>query len=78
MDHRFSQEKIDGVYQAIYERRDIREFTQEKLPEGLMDRLFHAAHIAPSVGYMQPWRMIHIESPEIRQQVADIVEVEHQ
>ncbi len=78
MDHRFSQEKIDGVYQAIYERRDIREFTQEKLPEGLMDRLFHAAHFAPSVGYMQPWRMIHIKSPEIRQQVADLVEAERQ
>lgn len=76
MKHRFSQEKIDAIYEAILARRDIREFNSDPLPVGLMDRLFQAAHLAPSVGYMQPWRLLHIQSPEVRNNIAQLVEHE--
>lgn len=76
MKHRFDQSDIDALYQIIYSRRDIREFNQDPLPEGLMARLFDAAHAAPSVGYMQPWRLLHIQKPELRTKIAALVEQE--
>jgi nicotinate-nucleotide--dimethylbenzimidazole phosphoribosyltransferase len=47
-----------AVWRVIEQRRDIRRFRPEPLPEGLLRRLLEAAHRAPSVGLMQPWRFV--------------------
>lgn len=72
----FSQDEIEAVYKAIYQRRDMRHFLPDALDDELMQRLLSAAHAAPSVGFMQPWRFIRIKSSEVRQQLHDIVQVE--
>jgi len=77
-DHRFAQPSIDAVYRAIEQRRDIREFAPGPLPDGLLERLYRAAHAAPSVGYMQPWRLLHISDAAIKTEMAAIVEAERQ
>lgn len=77
-DHRFETPAIDGVYAAIEQRRDIREFAPGPLPDGLLERLYRAAHAAPSVGYMQPWRLLHISDAAIKTEMAAIVEAERQ
>ncbi len=69
----FSNEEREGVYRAIRERRDVRSgFLPEPLPQALLLRLLSSAHQAPSVGLMQPWRFIVIESRAIRQGVFEI------
>lgn len=69
----YSSEERAGVYRAIRERRDVRTgFTPDALPRELLLRLLASAHQAPSVGLMQPWRFIVIESKAIRQRVFDI------
>lgn len=72
----FDDAVIDAIYHTIHNRRDIREFVPGRLPDGLLDRLYAAAHAAPSVGYMQPWRLIHISDPILRDNVAALVEEE--
>lgn len=67
--NQFSQAEINAVYRAIYERRDMRHFIKAPLPDGALTRLNNAAHHAPSVGYMQPWRFIRITDPELRQRL---------
>ena len=57
---RFDEDERAGVWRAIAERRDIRRFRPEPLPAKLVTRLLEAAHRAPSVGLMQPWRFIVI------------------
>src|ERR671933_2362740 len=47
---------------AIAERRDIRRFRPDPLPEDLLRTLLEAAHRAPSVGLMQPWRFVVVRS----------------
>lgn len=76
MSHRFSNSDVDAIYRAIETRRDIREFAPGPLPEGLMDRLYRAAHLAPSVGYMQPWRLLHITDDNLKQRMVEIVDAE--
>jgi 5,6-dimethylbenzimidazole synthase len=75
-DHRYSDQEIATVERAIRERRDMRHFLPDPLPEGLVERLVEAAHWAPSVGYMQPWRFIRVRDPEQRARIHVLVEQE--
>lgn len=76
MAHRFDDAHVDGVYRAIAERRDVRHFIPGAIDEAVLVRLLTAAHQAPSVGMMQPWRFIRIASTLLREQICALVEAE--
>ncbi|MFC0397452.1 5,6-dimethylbenzimidazole synthase [Paraburkholderia rhizosphaerae] len=65
-----------AVYRAIYERRDMRHFVRGPVDPAVLQRLLDAAHHAPSVGYMQPWRIARITDPALRDALHDAVERE--
>ncbi|AMR66490.1 5,6-dimethylbenzimidazole synthase [Aquipseudomonas alcaligenes] len=75
-DHAFSPEERAAVYRAIVERRDMRHFAGGEVAPELLTRLLQAAHQAPSVGLMQPWRFIRITRPELRESIHALVEAE--
>ena len=63
----FSREEREAVYRAIAERRDVRRgYLPEPLADETLWRILEAAHCAPSVGLMQPWRFIVIRDREVR------------
>ena len=66
------------MYRAIHERRDIRHFLPDPVAPEVLQRLLTAAHYAPSVGYMQPWRFIRITDPQLRGTLCELVEQERQ
>jgi len=72
----FSAPWRDGVYQAIYRRRDVRRFRPDAVPPDLLARVLDAAHHAPSVGFMQPWNFIVIADRRTRVQVLDLYQRE--
>ena len=76
--HAYPQPEIDAVYRAIGERRDMRHFRPDPVAPELLERLLNAAHLAPSVGFMQPWRFIRITDPALRERLAEVVEAERQ
>jgi 5,6-dimethylbenzimidazole synthase len=69
-DHRFSEEQRAGLYRAIHERRDVRsQFLPNAIAPDVLARLLQAAHHAPSVGFMQPWDFIVIDSIDVKRAV---------
>lgn len=72
----FSPEERAAVYRAIAERRDMRHFSGGEVAPELLSRLLEAAHQAPSVGLMQPWRFIRITRPALREAIHGLVEEE--
>src|SRR5271170_1092572 len=69
----FDEDECQAVYRAIRERRDVRRgFLPEPMPDELLYRLLEAAHSAPSVGLMQPWRFIVVRDLAVRQAVHSI------
>lgn len=74
--HRYPQGDIDALYRAIAERRDIRHFLPDPVDPALLQRLLQAAHLGPSVGFMQPWRFVRITTPALRQAIHALVEQE--
>ena len=81
-DHRYTDAEIEALWRALRERRDMRHFLPaadaKPLPAGLIERLVLAAHLAPSVGYMQPWRFLRVSDPGLRQAMEAQVEGERQ
>ena len=67
-----------AVYRAIYERRDIRHFRTDPIPDDALARIIQAAHHGPSVGFMQPWDFILIKDAQVRREVKDLFERERQ
>jgi nitroreductase len=53
------------VEKIIMERRSIRGFRKEPLPDTMIQRILEAGRFAPSTGNMQPWRFIVVKSKEI-------------
>jgi nicotinate-nucleotide--dimethylbenzimidazole phosphoribosyltransferase len=70
---RFDAAAREGVWRAIAQRRDIRRFRPDPLPGGLLERLLEAAHQAPSVGLMQPWRFIVVREERTKAGMQAIV-----
>ena len=76
--HRFNDDECAAVYRAIHERRDMRHFKPGAIDAELLAKLLHAAHAAPSVGLMQPWRFIRITDTSLREEIYTLVDTERQ
>ena len=72
----FDPQERDAVYRAIRERRDMRHFAAGEVPAEQLRRLLQAAHQAPSVGLMQPWRFLRITRQALRESIHQLVEQE--
>lgn len=76
-DQAFSPQERRAVYRVISERRDMRRFVPGAVvDEDTLARLLQAAHAAPSVGLMQPWRFIRITDDALRRRIHALVDEE--
>lgn len=74
---RFDDADRAAVYRAIHTRRDVRTgFSSREISDDVQRRILEAAHAAPSVGLMQPWRIIRIKDPARRLEVYEQVQAE--
>lgn len=74
----FDEAAREAVYSAIHARRDVRHFVPGTVDEAVLQRLLEAAHAAPSVGLMQPWRFIRVRDAARRAAIGELVEHERQ
>lgn len=61
-----------NLYDAIYLRRDVRDFTSDDIPDAVLLRILDAAHHAGSVGFMQPWNFLVIRARQTREHIGNI------
>lgn len=57
---------------VIEQRRSIRKFTNDPVPENLTDELLEAARLAPSGSNLQPWRFVIIRSEEKKNELSPV------
>lgn len=74
--HAYPDAERAAVYRVINERRDMRHFLPDPVDPDVLARLLQAAHHAPSVGFMQPWRFIRITDRALRERMHALVEQE--
>ncbi|MFW6428803.1 MAG: nitroreductase family protein [Desulfosalsimonas sp.] len=54
---------------VIAQRRSIRKFTNDPVPDNLIDELLEAARLAPSGSNLQPWRFVIVSSEEKKKEL---------
>lgn len=74
--HAYTDAEIAAVSRVISERRDMRHFLPTPVAPETLTHILQAAHKAPSVGLMQPWRFIRITDSNIRQSIYELVDEE--
>ena len=73
----FSPDDREMLYSIMRARRDMRHFVPHtRVEAAVLQRLLEAAHSAPSVGLMQPWRFIRVSDASLRERIAELVEIE--
>ncbi|HET9094381.1 MAG TPA: 5,6-dimethylbenzimidazole synthase, partial [Solirubrobacteraceae bacterium] len=73
---RYDDARLQAVYDVIAERRDVRRFRPDEVADDVLERVLTAAHQAPSVGLMQPWRLIIIRDIATRSHVRALAQRE--
>ena len=74
--HAYSKIEQAAIYKVIAERRDMRHFLPTPVAPEILARILAAAHQAPSVGLMQPWRFIRITDVSLRKAIHNLVDDE--
>lgn len=65
------------IFDAIKNRRSIREFTEEPVPTELLREIITAGIWAPSGLNNQPWRFVIVQDRQCREQLAGFTHYEH-
>ncbi|AAY79667.1 5,6-dimethylbenzimidazole synthase [Sulfolobus acidocaldarius] len=67
------------LYEAIKKRRDVRSYyRKDPIPDEVLAKILMAAHLAPSVGFSQPWNFIIIRDIEKRKKIKELVQKERE
>ncbi len=61
------------TYLTIASRRETREYADRPLPGELVERILDAGRLAGSAGNRQPWTFFLVDSPDVREALADVV-----
>ena len=60
------------VYECLRDRRTVRHFKPEPVPEATLTRILNAARWAPSSRNQQPWHLVVIKNRETLAQIGQI------
>lgn len=63
-----------AVFEAIRNRRSIRKFKPDPIPEEQLNRVLEAARLAPSAGNRQPWRFVVVKDEDTRVKLAELAD----
>ncbi len=63
----------DSLLELVKNRRSIRRFKPDPIPDEHIDKIIEVARWAPSGFNMQPWEFVVVRKPELRKQIVDYV-----
>jgi hypothetical protein len=66
--HKYSPEEIATLEHVVRERRSVRGFLPQKIPDDLMQKVFETARWSPSGTNVQPWQ-VYVASGDTRDRI---------
>ncbi len=64
-------ERILSVKEAVLTRRSIRRFKPEPIPKEKLEEILSLALKAPSSNNLQPWRVVVVQNPELKERLRE-------
>ncbi|MDI9245764.1 nitroreductase family protein [Marinobacter sp. CHS3-4] len=62
---------LDAFRDVVRSRRSVRRFTDEPVPEAVLDDCLELATLAPNSSNLQPWEFFVVKTPELKAKLAD-------
>lgn len=63
-------------FQSMAQRRSVRDFSDQAIPQSVLENAILAAGSAPSGANMQPWHFVVVQDQEIKQKIRQAAEIE--
>ena len=70
-------QSAQAFYQQMAKRRSVRDFSDQPIPQSVLENAILAAGSAPSGANMQPWHFAVVQDPETTKQIRQPAELEH-
>jgi 5,6-dimethylbenzimidazole synthase len=67
----FTDHHANVLFDLLRWRRDVRHFRPDPVSHQQLIKLEEAVALAPSVGNSQPWRIVRVESEELRRRIIE-------
>jgi nitroreductase len=68
--------RLDAFRARMMTRRTVRHYSDEPVPQELIDNAIAVAGSAPSGANLQPWRFVVVRDPEVKRRIRAAAEVE--
>lgn len=69
-------ERSEAFYHLMDKRRSLRFFSDQAIPENVIENIIKTASTAPSGAHKQPWKFCVVQSPEIKKAIREAAEKE--
>jgi nitroreductase len=66
-----SNATLNAFRQVVRSRRSVRRFTDEPVPEHVLDDCLELAMLAPNSSNLQPWEFFAVRTPDLKTRLAD-------
>ncbi len=63
----------ESLLELVKQRRSIRKFKPEPIPDEYVDKIIEAARWAPSGANSQPWEFIVVKKPELKDKIITLI-----
>ncbi|VEN34083.1 unnamed protein product [Callosobruchus maculatus] len=70
--------KSNQFYELMNKRRTVRHFSSKPVPKEVIYNIIKTAGTAPSGAHTQPWTYVVVSSPEMKQNIREIIEDEEE
>ena len=71
-----AQARVDAYLASISRRRTVRHFTDQPVPQSIIETCVRAAATAPSGANHQPWHFVCVADPTTKRQIREAAEAE--
>jgi nitroreductase len=75
-DEESMRQESQAFYQLMSRRRSVREFSDQIVPQEVLEYALMAAGTAPSGANMQPWHFVVVQDAAIRKRIREAAEIE--
>ncbi|KOB77605.1 Uncharacterized protein OBRU01_03884 [Operophtera brumata] len=71
-------QRSQEYYELMAKRRTVRSFSQETIPQEVLDNIIRTAGTAPSGAHTEPWTFVVVQDKETKEAIRYIVEEEEE
>ena len=70
------QQAAQAFFQRMLRRRTVREFSEQPIPQAVLEYVLRTAGTAPSGANMQPWHFVVVQDAAVKKRIRTAAEIE--